>query len=455
MVPLISTDSPLIGLSDLFAVVALLALGSVALALGGLDTGTAFGGMGASRELTVLALVEPTILVSIFALSVRVGSTDLGAIVTYAVRDPLAVFSPVSLLAAAALAIVTIAETGRVPVDNPATHLELTMIHEAMVLEYAGPDLALIEWASAARLSVLLGLLAGLFTPWGIATAGAAQRPCWWPSSSWSSRWGCWAPCSRRARCSWPSSGCSGCPNCWPGPSSWRCSPSPPPSSWPEDDMSDSLYVLLLDLTCGAFLLAGVLVLWRRDLAAIVGLFTLQGIALAALVVVLGVHQREAELVVVGLAVGALRAGLLPYLMRRALVAGGEVRETRPLVNVSASLLVTALMAMLAYAVSQPLIRLSPTPATQAVPIALTVLLVGFFVLISRRRALSQVVGFLLMDNAITATAFLTTSGVPLVVELGVSLDVLLAVLVLQVLTMRMRAAFGGTDLDELRELHD
>jgi hydrogenase-4 component E len=219
--------------------------------------------------------------------------------------------------------------------------------------------------------------------------------------------------------------------------------------------MSDSLYVLLLDLTCGAFLLAGVLVLWRRDLAAIVGLFTLQGIALAALVVVLGVHQREAELVVVGLAVGALRAGLLPYLMRRALVAGGEVRETRPLVNVSASLLVTALMAMLAYAVSQPLIRLSPTPATQAVPIALTVLLVGFFVLISRRRALSQVVGFLLMDNAITATAFLTTSGVPLVVELGVSLDVLLAVLVLQVLTTRMRAAFGGTDLDELRELHD
>lgn len=219
--------------------------------------------------------------------------------------------------------------------------------------------------------------------------------------------------------------------------------------------MSDSLYVLLLDLACGAFLLAGVLVLWRRDLSAIVRLFTLQGIALAALVVILGVHQGEAELVVVGVAVGALRAGLLPYLMRRALVAGGEARETRPLVNVSASLLVTALMAMLAYAVSQPLIRLSPTPATQAVPIALTVLLVGFFVLVSRRRALSQVVGFLLMDNAITATAFLTTSGVPLVVELGVSLDVLLAVLVLQVLTTRMRAAFGGTDLDELRELHD
>ncbi|MFF5212500.1 respiratory chain complex I subunit 1 family protein [Streptosporangium sp. NPDC000396] len=176
-VPLVSTTSPLEGVADLFAVVALLALGSVALALGGLDTGTAFGGMGASREVTVLALVEPTILVSVFALSVRAGSTNLGAIVTFTTEDPLAVISPVSLLAAAALAIVTIAETGRIPVDNPATHLELTMIHEAMVLEYAGPDLALIEWASAARLSVLLGLLASLFAPWGIATAGAGLAP--------------------------------------------------------------------------------------------------------------------------------------------------------------------------------------------------------------------------------------------------------------------------------------
>ncbi|MFC4532714.1 hypothetical protein [Sphaerisporangium dianthi] len=219
--------------------------------------------------------------------------------------------------------------------------------------------------------------------------------------------------------------------------------------------MTDSVYVPILDLACGTFLLTGVLVLWRRDLAAIVRLFAVQGAALGALVIVLGVHEGSAELVAAGVAVGGLRAGLLPYLMRRALVAGGEGRETRPLVNVATSLLVAAVLAMLAYAVSQPIVRLTPTPATQAVPVALTVLLVGFFVLVTRRRALSQVVGFLLMDNAITATAFLTTSGVPVVVELGVSLDVLLAVLVLQVLTTRMRAAFGGTDLDELRELHD
>jgi hydrogenase-4 component E len=122
---------------------------------------------------------------------------------------------------------------------------------------------------------------------------------------------------------------------------------------------------------------------------------------------------------------------------------------------VAASLLAAAVLALLAYAVTQPVVQLSPSPASHAIPVAVTVLLLGFFVLVTRRRALSQLAGFLMMDNGITAAAFLTTAGVPLVVELGVSLDVLLAVLVLQVLTVRMRAAFGSTDLDELRELHD
>ena len=177
VVPLLTTASPLDAAADLFAVVGLLALGTVILALAALDTGTAFGGMGASREITILALVEPTILVAVFALSARVGSTNLAAIVTATLHDPLRVASPASLLAAAALAVVVVAETGRLPVDNPATHLELTMIHEAMVLEYAGTDLALIEWASSIRLTILLGLLASLFAPWGIADASLVGLP--------------------------------------------------------------------------------------------------------------------------------------------------------------------------------------------------------------------------------------------------------------------------------------
>ncbi|UKY48547.1 respiratory chain complex I subunit 1 family protein [Streptomyces inhibens] len=170
LLPLLSTNTPVSAGSDLIVVVALLALGTVALALAGLDTGTAFGGMGASREMTVAALVEPTILLSVFALSIPAGSTNLATIVSGAVHHPARLASPAGLLATAALAVAVLAETGRIPVDNPSTHLELTMVHEAMVLEYAGPDLALVELGSQMRLTVLLGLLASLFAPWGVAT---------------------------------------------------------------------------------------------------------------------------------------------------------------------------------------------------------------------------------------------------------------------------------------------
>jgi len=168
------TDASAIGpAADLFAVVALLAMGTATLALAAIDTGTAFGGMGASREMTIMALAEPALLVAIFALSVRAGSTSLAAIVTATLHDPARVLSPAGVLAAAALALVTVAETGRLPVDNPATHLELTMVHEAMILEYAGPDLALVELAASMRLAVFLGLLVTLFIPWGIAATAA------------------------------------------------------------------------------------------------------------------------------------------------------------------------------------------------------------------------------------------------------------------------------------------
>ncbi len=168
--PFASTRSPLGQVGDLFAVVYLLLLGTVFLALGGLDPGTAFGGMGASREMTVAAVAEPTILLAVFALSVPARSSNLARIVAATLAAPHRAVSVESLLALAAFAVVLVAEAGRLPVDNPNTHLELTMIHEAMVLEYAGPDLALVELGAAMRLAVLLGLVASLFAPWGIAT---------------------------------------------------------------------------------------------------------------------------------------------------------------------------------------------------------------------------------------------------------------------------------------------
>ncbi len=219
--------------------------------------------------------------------------------------------------------------------------------------------------------------------------------------------------------------------------------------------MSTTLYVQLLDLLCGGILLAAVLVLWRRELASMVNLLALQGALLAGLAGLLAARERSLELAGVAAGVLVLKVVVLPVVLRRALVRSTEAREAEPLVNVAASMLSAALLTLLAYAVSRPLVTLAPSPTTRALPVGLAVVLLGFFMLVTRRRALSQVVGFLLLDNGIATTAFLATSGVPLIVELGVSLDVLLAVLVLQVLTARMRTAFGGTDLDGLRELRD
>ncbi|SFS31597.1 hydrogenase-4 component E [Saccharopolyspora flava] len=215
------------------------------------------------------------------------------------------------------------------------------------------------------------------------------------------------------------------------------------------------MYVQLLNLACGALLLTAVLVLWRRELSIIIRVFAAQGVALAVLVAILASHEGSAELWLVAAGVLLLRAGALPVLLHRALVVGEQRREARPLVNVAASLLAAAALTLLAHGMSQPLIALAPSPATRAIPVAIAVVLIGFFVLVTRRHALSQLVGFLLLDNGITAAGFLTTSGAGLIVELGVSLDVLFAVLVLHILISRMREAFGDTDLDELRELRD
>lgn len=169
LVPIVAAPLPLDGVGDLLAVVYLLLLGTFFLALAGLDPGSPFGGMGASREMTVAALAEPSLALAILALALSAGSTNLGQIVASTLAAPGAVITPGHLLAFGALFIVTLAETGRLPVDNPSTHLELTMIHEAMVLEYSGRYLALLEWAAATKLLVFFTLLGNLFAPWGVA----------------------------------------------------------------------------------------------------------------------------------------------------------------------------------------------------------------------------------------------------------------------------------------------
>lgn len=222
--------------------------------------------------------------------------------------------------------------------------------------------------------------------------------------------------------------------------------------------MSNANFSILVDFAAGGLVLASVLIVWRRDLRAIVRLLAWQGAALAAIPLLRGIRDNDRALIAVGIAVLALalRALVLPWLLARAVGAEAAAqREATPLVNTASSLLITAGLTLTAFAITQPVVNLEPGVTINAVPAAFAVVLIALFVMTTRLHAVSQAAGFLMLDNGIAATAFLLTAGVPLIVELGASLDVLFAVIVIGVLTGRLRRIFGDADLDKLRELRD
>jgi formate hydrogenlyase subunit 4 len=171
MIPMVATEAPMSLFGGVLAVVYLLALGRFFLALGGLDAGTPFGGLGSSREMTISAIAEPAMMLAIFTVAISANSTNLSEMAKVATGQSWHFLAPSQILAFGAMFIVLMAETGRIPVDNPATHLELTMIHEAMILEYSGPYLALIEWGAYLKQLVLMTLLVNTFFPFGLSQA--------------------------------------------------------------------------------------------------------------------------------------------------------------------------------------------------------------------------------------------------------------------------------------------
>lgn len=169
IVPVLSVDLPLAPTADVIVIVALFAIARFFTALAGLDVGTAFGGMGASREMTIASLAEPAMLMAIFTISLGSRTTSLAHIVRTIQSGEHLLLRPSFAFAVLAFVLIALAETGRIPVDNPATHLELTMVHEAMVLEYSGRHLALVEWAGMMKLTLFAWLGSAAFFPWGIA----------------------------------------------------------------------------------------------------------------------------------------------------------------------------------------------------------------------------------------------------------------------------------------------
>ena len=383
--------------------------------------------------MTIAALVEPTVLVAVYALSIPVGTSALSAIVPARASDPAIVVSPVSLLAVVALAMAVIAETGRLPVDNPATHLELTMVHEAMVLESSGRDLAWLELGSWLRLTALLGLVVNLVVPWGVATTATLPAVLV----------GLVAIVRQAAR--------------------RRC-----PGRAGEVFLA-KVRLFRVPRAAGRIVRAGVPGRDRLLPGRMRGADERGPVRLAARHHhrPAAAHRRAAGVAPVadrldpaagraGRCAGrawwppsasrstaprssswpswcsAIKAVAMPWALTRTARVTGAVREESPLVNPTAGLLVAAVLTVLAYVVAGPDHRGRDGPAAAAVPIGLALVLIGFLVMLTRRSALSQLIGFVMLDNGIATVAFLTSGGVPLVVELGVTLDVLLVVLILR-----------------------
>jgi hydrogenase-4 component E len=205
----------------------------------------------------------------------------------------------------------------------------------------------------------------------------------------------------------------------------------------------------------GAVLVCAVSVLWVSAVRAVVRVLAVQGLALGAVAATLGLHAHDAGLVATAGVVVAIKGLVIPLLLGRIGAADATAREERPLVNVPASLVASAVLIILAFASTRVIARVVGGTPGALVPVGFATLLVGFFVLVVRRRPIFQIVGLLLVDNGIALVAFLVTAGVPFLIELGVTLDVLLGVVVLMVLAQRLRHEFGDVDLDALQELHD
>jgi hydrogenase-4 component E len=217
--------------------------------------------------------------------------------------------------------------------------------------------------------------------------------------------------------------------------------------------VSVEIFTTVMTLASSLVLLAGIAILWRRSLPAYIHAFARQSFFIVVAVLVLAARERDRELVLVALLMFALKVVFMPAALRRVQRHVGADADVRPYVNTPVSLAIAGILTLVAYAVAQPVVALSHLPTRGGMPLALASVFVGLFIVASRRSALSQIVGFLVMENGIALLAVLATYGVPLIVELGVFLDVLLGFLVMQVFVYRIRDAFETTDVDRLRSL--
>ena len=217
--------------------------------------------------------------------------------------------------------------------------------------------------------------------------------------------------------------------------------------------MNDAVFSQLSTLGSSIVLLFGILLLWRRSISAYIDSFRWQSAVLAVILAMIGYFGHDTELYFVAAFTLILKAWILPRYLDRMRVKLNVSREDEPYVNCTSSLIIAGLLVLLAYAITRPLMSISSLPTRSGIPLAMGLIFVGLFVILSRKKALTQIVGFLVLENGIVLLAALGTYGVPLIVELGVFLDVLMGFLVMQVLVYHIHGTFDSIDVDQLNQL--
>jgi hydrogenase-4 component E len=215
----------------------------------------------------------------------------------------------------------------------------------------------------------------------------------------------------------------------------------------------DGAFAQLAMLGSSLVLITGFLLLWRRGLAAHIDAFMWQSVALAATTALVAYFGGDPELYWVAGGLVALKGIGLPLLLRRMARRFGTERELAPYVNTATSLLIGGVLVLLAYVVMRPIVQLSLLPTRAGMPLAMGLIFVSLFVIVSRKRALTQVIGFLMLENGIALLAVLGTHGIPLIVEIGVFLDVLMGFLVMQIFVYQIHETFESLDVEQLNRL--
>ena len=447
LVPTFATGLLFSWSADLIAIIALLGSARFFLGLAGMDIGTSFGGIGSSREAMFATLAEPAMIMIVFTLALVAGSTQLSTIAGF-MTSP-AVGLRVSLgMALIALVIVAIAENGRIPVDNPATHLELTMVHEAMVLEYSGRHLALIELASWLKLLLYISLISCVFAPWGLAHEDEGLAAHAIGILAYFGKLAVAGASLALFETTIAKMRVFRVPD-FVGVALMLALLAVSVAFRFGEPLMKGLAFDFAHLLAGGLVLISFMLLYQNRLYSLLNVFALQAVVLALSVAWQAYVQDAPHLYVTAAIAIVFKAMVIPIALHRIIARLGIHREVEivgslgPIMILGMGLVALSMVVMLRVtADADPLGR-------EDLAFALSVVMLGLLMMVTRRNAVSQVVGFMSLENGLILAAT-GAKGMPLVVEISVAFSVLVAFIVIGVFLFRIRERFDTIDVQAL-----